>query len=48
MIPSQPTDILNCLANLSTDEVFTPPKLANRMLDLLPDGGVARPGPAMA
>jgi site-specific DNA-methyltransferase (adenine-specific) len=31
-------DILSCLANLSSDEVFTPPKLANEMLDLLPDG----------
>ena len=30
------TDILNCLANLSSDEVFTSPELANRMLDLLP------------
>ena len=29
-------DILNCLANLSSDEVFTPPELANKMLDLLP------------
>jgi site-specific DNA-methyltransferase (adenine-specific) len=29
-------DVLNCLANLSSDEVFTPPKLANEMLDLLP------------
>lgn len=29
-------DVLNCLANLSNDEVFTPPALANRMLDLLP------------
>jgi len=29
-------DVLICLANLSSDEVFTPPKLANRMLDLLP------------
>ena len=29
-------DILNCLANLSNDEVFTPPELAGRMLDLLP------------
>ena len=29
-------DILDCLANLSSDEVFTPPKLANEMLDLLP------------
>ena len=29
-------DILLCLANLSSDEVFTPPQLANQMLDLLP------------
>lgn len=30
-------DVLNCIANLSNDEVFTPPELANRMLDLLPE-----------
>ena len=29
-------DVLLCLANLSSDEVFTPPKLANEILDLLP------------
>jgi len=29
-------DVLTCLANLSSDEVFTPPKLVNDMLDLLP------------
>ena len=29
-------DVLSCLANLSSDEVFTPPKLVNDMLDLLP------------
>jgi site-specific DNA-methyltransferase (adenine-specific) len=29
-------DVLTCLANLSNDEVFTPPVLANGMLDLLP------------
>ena len=29
-------DVLNCLANLSNDEVFTPPSLANQVLDLLP------------
>jgi site-specific DNA-methyltransferase (adenine-specific) len=29
-------DVLNCLANLSSDEVFTPPAMANRVLDLLP------------
>lgn len=31
-------DVLECLANLSNDEVFTPPRLANAMLDLLPQG----------
>lgn len=30
-------DVLSCLANLSSDEVFTPPKLANEILDLLPE-----------
>lgn len=29
-------DILSCLANLSSDEVFTPPDIANHMLDMLP------------
>ena len=29
-------DVLSCLANLSNDEVFTPPNLANQMLDVLP------------
>ncbi len=29
-------DVLSCLANLSSDEVFTPPAVANAMLDLLP------------
>lgn len=29
-------DVLSCLANLSNDEVFTPPQLANHMLDMLP------------
>lgn len=29
-------DVLSCLANLSNDEVFTPPDLANKILDLLP------------
>ena len=31
-------DVLNCIANLSNDEVFTPPSLANQVLDLLPQG----------
>lgn len=29
-------DVLTCLANLSNDEVFTPPELANQVLDMLP------------
>ena len=29
-------DVLSCIANLSNDEVFTPPEVANPMLDLLP------------
>lgn len=29
-------DVLSCLANLSNDEVFTPPEVANQMLDMLP------------
>lgn len=28
-------DVLSCIANLSNDEVFTPPDFANRMLDAL-------------
>ena len=29
-------DVLNCLANLSNDEIFTPTKIANAILDTLP------------
>ena len=29
-------DVLLCLANLSNDEVFTPPNIVNQMLDMLP------------
>lgn len=29
-------DVLSCLANLSNDEVFTPPEVVNQMLDMLP------------
>ena len=29
-------DVLSCLANLSSDEVFTPPNIVNAMLDMLP------------
>ena len=28
-------DVLNCIANLSNDEVFTPPELVNEILDNL-------------
>lgn len=29
-------DVLSCLANLSNDEVFAPPAIVNKMLDMLP------------
>ena len=29
-------DILDCISHLSSDEVFTPPKLVNEILDMLP------------
>lgn len=29
-------NVLSCIANLSNDEVFTPPELANQLLDMLP------------
>ena len=29
-------DVLSCIANLSSDEVFTPPEVANAMIDLVP------------
>ena len=29
-------DVLSCIANLSNDEVFTPPEVANAILDMLP------------
>ncbi|MFQ5626738.1 MAG: Eco57I restriction-modification methylase domain-containing protein [Methyloligellaceae bacterium] len=34
-------DVLSCIANLSNDEVFTPPELANRMLDMLAEAWAA-------
>ena len=39
-------DVLSCIANLSNDEVFTPPELANRMLDTLADAWAADHGGA--
>jgi len=34
-------DVLTCIANLSNDEVFTPPEFANRMLDLVAEAWAA-------
>jgi len=39
-------DVLTCIANLSNDEVFTPPELANRMLDTLTEAWAANHGGA--
>lgn len=39
-------DVLTCIANLSNDEVFTPPELANRMLDTLTNAWAADNGGA--
>lgn len=39
-------DVLTCIANLSNDEVFTPPEFANRMLDTLAEGWAANHGGA--
>ena len=36
-------DVLSCLANLSSDEVFTPPVVANAMIDMLPQDLFADP-----
>lgn len=34
-------DVLSCIANLSNDEVFTPPEFANKMLDILAEAWAA-------
>lgn len=39
-------DVLTCIANLSNDEVFTPPEFTNRMLDTLADVWAADHGGA--
>ena len=36
LVSSYNPDVLSCIANLSNDEVFTPPEVANAMLDMLP------------
>ncbi|HEY0968210.1 MAG TPA: Eco57I restriction-modification methylase domain-containing protein [Opitutaceae bacterium] len=43
---SRNPDVLTCIANLSNDEVFTPPEFANRMLDTLTDAWAANYGGA--
>ncbi len=39
-------DVLSCIANLSNDEVFTPPEFANRMLDTLAEAWATSNGGA--
>lgn len=39
-------DVLTCIANLSNDEVFTPPEFASRMLDTVADAWAADHGGA--
>jgi hypothetical protein len=39
-------DVLTCIANLSNDEVFTPPEFANRMLDTLAEAWADNKGGA--
>lgn len=39
-------DVLTCIANLSNDEVFTPPEFANRILDCLAEAWAADNGGA--
>ena len=36
IIGTHKPDILDCISNLSSDEVFTPPSVVNQVLDLLP------------
>jgi len=43
---SRNPDVLTCIANLSNDEVFTPPEFANRMLDTLTEAWAAKHGGA--
>ncbi len=43
---SRNPDVLTCIANLSNDEVFTPPEFASRMLDTLAEAWAANHGGA--
>ncbi|MFT4180820.1 MAG: Eco57I restriction-modification methylase domain-containing protein [Rhizobium sp.] len=42
MLRGRNPDVLTCIANLSNDEVFTPPEFASRMLDTLAEAWAAR------
>ena len=46
VLRSRNPDVLTCIANLSNDEVFTPPEFANRMLDTLAEAWAANHGGA--
>lgn len=46
MLRGRNPDVLTCIANLSNDEVFTPPEFANRMLDTLAEAWAERHGGA--
>lgn len=46
MLRGRNPDVLTCIANLSNDEVFTPPEFANRMLDTLAEAWAAGNGGA--
>ena len=37
-------DVLTCIANLSNDEVFTPPEMASAMLDMVAEAWAADHG----
>ncbi|MDL5052172.1 Eco57I restriction-modification methylase domain-containing protein [Oscillatoria laete-virens NRMC-F 0139] len=38
MLRARNPDVLTCIANLSNDEVFTPPEFANKLLDTVAEG----------
>src|SRR4029077_1117648 len=46
VLRSRNPDVLSCIANLSNDEVFTPPEFANKMLDTLAEAWAANNGGA--
>lgn len=41
ILPNRNPDVLTCIANLSSDEIFTPPEFAKRMLNALADAWAA-------